>query len=56
MHTVLFMLGNLVVMGGLVLLIMRLLTAGEREARRQEEARHRPAVPEAEEERLPKAA
>ncbi len=55
MQTALFMLGTLVIQGGLVLLVMWLLTAGEREARRQE-AQRRLAAPEGEEERLPKAA
>jgi len=56
MEGVLFMLGTIIVEGGLVALIMWLLTASDREARREEEARRRLAELEAEEERLRKAA
>jgi hypothetical protein len=56
MEGLLFMLGTLVIEGGLVMLIMWLVTAGDREARREEEARHRLANLEAEEERMRKAA
>jgi cbb3-type cytochrome oxidase subunit 3 len=52
----LFILGTIVIEGGLVALIMFLLTSGDREARREEEAQHRLAELEAEEERLRKAA
>ncbi len=52
----LFMLGTIVIEGGLVALIMWLLTASDREARREEEAKWRLAQLEAEEERLRKAA
>ena len=52
----LFILGTIVIEGGLVVLIMLLLTAGDREARREEEARSRLADLEAQEERLRKAA
>ncbi len=56
MEGVLFMVGTIAIEGGLVALIMWLLTASDREARRQEEARKRLAALEAEEERLRKAA
>ncbi len=56
MQGVLFMLGTIVIEGGLVALIMWLLTASDREARREEEAKRRLAQLEAEEERLRKAA
>ncbi|HEU4760178.1 MAG TPA: hypothetical protein VFT91_09395 [Dehalococcoidia bacterium] len=56
MEGVLFMLGTIVIEGGLVALIMGLLTVSDREARREEEARRRLAELEAEEERLRKAA
>jgi hypothetical protein len=56
MEGVLFMLGTIVIEGGLVALIMWLLTASDREARREEEAKRRLAQLEAEEERLRKAA
>ncbi len=56
MQGVLFMLGTIAIEGGLVALIMWLLTAGDREARREEEARRRLAELEAEEERLRRAA
>ena len=56
MEGVLFMLGTIVIEGGLVALIMWLLTASDREARREEEARQRLAKLEAEEERLREAA
>ncbi len=52
----LFILGTIVVEGGLVALIMMLLTAGDREARREEDAQRRLAELEVEEERLRKAA
>ncbi len=52
----LFILGTIVIEGGLVALIMLLFTAGDREARREDEAQHRLAELEAEEERLRKAA
>ena len=55
MPVVLFMLGTLVIQGGLVMLIMWLLTASDREAAR-EEARHQLAVLEAEEAKLRNAA
>jgi len=54
-QTALFVLGTLVIQGGLVLLVLWLFTASEREAHRQE-AQRRLAAPEAEKERLPKAA
>lgn len=56
MEGLLFMLGTIVIEGGLVALIMWLLTASDREARREEEAKRRLAQLEAEEERLRKAA
>ncbi len=56
MQGVLFMLGTIAIEGGLVALIMWLLTASDREAAREEEARRRLAELEAEEERLRKAA
>lgn len=56
MEGVLFMLGTIVIEGGLVALLMWLFTASDREARREEEARRRLAVLEAEEEGLRKAA
>jgi hypothetical protein len=56
MQGLLFMLGTLVIEGGLVMLIMWLVTAGDREARREEEARLRLGNLEAEEERIRKAA
>jgi hypothetical protein len=56
MQGLLFMLGTLVIEGGLVMLIMWLITAGDRETRREEEARRRLTALEAEEERLRKAA
>jgi len=52
----LFILGTVVIEGGLVALIMWLLTTGDREARRDEEARRRLAELEVEEEQLRKAA
>jgi hypothetical protein len=52
----LFMIGTIVIEGGLVALIMWLLTAGDREARREEEAHRRLAELEAEEDRLRRAA
>lgn len=51
-----FILGTIVIEGGLVALIMWLLTASDREASHEEEARRRLAELEAEEERLSKAA
>lgn len=51
-----FILGTIVIEGGLVALIMWLLTASDREAQREEEARRRLAELEAEEERLRKVA
>ncbi|KKK82576.1 hypothetical protein LCGC14_2801990, partial [marine sediment metagenome] len=36
-----FILGTIVIEGGLVALIMFLITAGDRESRREEEAQHR---------------
>lgn len=56
MEGVLFMLGTVVIEGGLVMLIMWLVTADGREARREEEAQRRLAALEAEEERFRKAA
>ena len=56
MEGVLFILGTVVIEGGLVALIMWLLTASDREARREEEARRRLAELEVEEEGLRKAA
>ncbi len=52
----LFILGTIVIEGGLVAMIMWLITTGDREARREEEAQRRRAELEAEEERLRKAA
>jgi hypothetical protein len=51
-----FILGTIVIEGGLVALIMLLLTSGDREVRREEEAQRRLAELEAEEDRLRKAA
>jgi hypothetical protein len=56
MEGLLFMLGTLVIEGGLVLLLMNLFTRSDREARRQEEMQRRLAELEAEEERIRKAA
>ena len=56
MQGILFMLGTVVIEGGLVALIMWLLTTGDREARREEEARRRLAELEAQEQRLRRAA
>ena len=56
MEGTLFILGTIVIEGGLVALIMWLFTASDREARREEEARRKLAVLEAQEERLRKAA
>ena len=56
MEGVLFILGTIVIEGGLVALIMWLLTASDREARREDEARRRLSELEAEEVRLRKAA
>ncbi len=56
MEGALFMLGTIVIEGGLVALLMWLFTASDREARREEEARKRLAELEAEEQRLRKAA
>lgn len=52
----LFILGTIVIEGGLVALIMWLLTASDREARREEEAQRRLAELEVAQERLRKAA
>ncbi len=56
MPVVLFVLGTLVVQGGLVLLVMWVLTASDREAAREEENQHQLAALEAEEAKLRKAA
>jgi cbb3-type cytochrome oxidase subunit 3 len=56
MEGFLFILGTIVIEGGLVALIMWLLTTGDREARREEEARRRLGELEAEEAGLRKAA
>ena len=56
MQGILFMLGTVVIEGGLVALIMWLLTTSDREAAREEEAQRRLAKLEVEEERLRKAA
>ncbi len=56
MEGVLFILGTVVIEGGLVALIMWLFTASDREARREEQARQRLVRLEAEEEALRKAA
>ena len=56
MEGFMFILGTVVIEGGLVALIMWLLTTGDREARREEEARRRLGELEVEEERLRKAA
>ncbi len=56
MPVVLFMLGTLVIQGGLVMLIMWLLTAGDREAAREEETQHQLAALETEEAKLRSAA
>ena len=56
MQGVLFMLGTVVVEGGLVALIMWLFTAQDREAGHEEDARRRLAELEAEEQRLRRAA
>ena len=56
MEGALFILGTIVIEGGLVALLMWLFTAPGREARREEEARKRLAELEAEEEGLRKAA
>ena len=56
MDGTLLMLGTVIVEGGLVYFLMWLLTSGEREAQREEEARRRLAVLESAEERLRKAA
>lgn len=56
MPTVLLMVGTIVIQGGLVLLLMWLITAGDREARREEELQRRLAALEAEEQRLRKVA
>ena len=52
----LFILGTIVIEGGLVAMIMWLLTASDREANREEEAKRRLAELEADEERLRQAA
>jgi hypothetical protein len=51
-----FILGTIVIEGGLVAMIMWLLTSSDWEARREEEARLRLAELETEEERLSKVA
>jgi len=56
MEGTLFILGTVFIEGGLVALIMWLLTTGDREAQRKAEARERLAVLEVEEEELRKAA
>ena len=56
MQGLLFMLGTVVIEGGLVALIMWLFTASDREASHEEEARSRLAEIEAEEERLRRVA
>ncbi len=56
MPVVLFMLGTLVIQGGLVMLIMWLLTASDREAAREEATQHQLAALEAEEAKLRSAA
>lgn len=56
MEGALFMLGTVVIEGGLVMLLMSLLTRGDREARREEEMLRKLAELEAEEARLRKAA
>jgi len=56
MEGALFMLGTVVIEGGLVLLLMSLFTNSDRELRREEEMKRRLAELEAEEERLRKAA
>ncbi len=56
MEGALFMLGTIVIEGGLVALLMWLFTASDRESRREEEARRRLVELEVEEQRLRKAA
>ena len=56
MEGIWFMLGTIAIEGGLVALIMWVLTESHREERREEEARHRLAELESEEQRLRKAA
>ncbi len=56
MEGALFMLGTVVIEGGLVMLLMSLFTRSDREAGRQEEIKQRLAELEAEEERIRKAA
>ena len=56
METTVFMLATIAVQGGLVLLLMWVLTVGDREAHLLEEARRRLAPPAAEPERPSKAA
>lgn len=56
MEGALFMLGTVVIEGGLVLLLMSLFTRTDRESRREEEMKQRLVELEAEEERLRKAA
>ena len=56
MEGALFILGTIVIEGGLVALLMWLFTAPGREARREEDARKRLAELQAEEEGLRKAA
>jgi len=56
MEGALFMIGTVVIEGGLVLLLMSLFTRSDREARREEEMKRRLAELEAEEARLREAA
>jgi len=56
MDGTLFMLGTIFVEGGLVYLLLRLVTEGARGEEREDEARRRLKTLEAEEERLRKAA
>jgi hypothetical protein len=56
MEGALFMLGTVVIEGGLVMLLMSLFTRSDREDRREEEMKGRLATLEAEEARLRKAA
>ncbi|MFQ5880321.1 MAG: hypothetical protein ACE5IZ_09140 [Dehalococcoidia bacterium] len=56
MEGVLFMLGTFVIEGGLFFLLMSLITAGERQRGREEEARRRLTIVERRERDLRKAA
>ena len=56
MEGMLFMLGTVVIEGGLVLLIMSLFTASEREQRREDDSRRRVPALEPEKKHLSKAA